>query len=318
MDDHIGKALIADVEVRSDDSAGPPANGISVRSPAIRPKVLGLFVALGLLWGMPYLLIRIAVEDLHPVALAFGRTFLGAAILIPFALPSGALKAGLRHWRWLLAYTLVEISGPWVLIGYAETVVNSSTAGLLIATTPIVAALMSAGLGHERIGAARLCGLLLGFGGVALLLGADLGIDKLPAAAALILSAVGYAAGPIIAARKLDAVSSMGVVAGSLILATVIYLPAVPFFLPEKLEPRAVASVVGLSIFCTALPFLLLSSLIREVGPARSTIITYINPAVALVLGVAVLDEPLTIGLLAGLPLIVIGSFLGARRAQGS
>jgi drug/metabolite transporter (DMT)-like permease len=293
-----------------DDDSGE-ANFVSAVEGRMSRRVLGLFLALGLLWGMPYFLIMIAVQELSPIAVAFGRTALGALILLPFAMRMQVFRPAFREWRWLILYTLVEISGPWLLIGYAETRLTSSTAGLMIATTPLIAAAVIAKLGHERLEGARLIGLITGFCGVAFLLGVDLGTADLPAAAMLILSAVGYAVGPIIAARKLSEVDPLGVVAASLIVAMLIYLPAVPFVWPSSVTLAAAASVLGLAIFCTAVPFVLLFALIAEVGPARSTVITYINPAVAIALGVAFLDEPLTVGILLGLPLIIIGSFLG-------
>lgn len=277
-----------------------------------------LFLALGIIWGMPYLLIRIAVEDLHPVIVAFGRTAVGALVLLPFAFNGSALSAALRHWKWLLVYTLFEITGPWVLIAYAETRLTSSTAGLIVATTPLIAAAVVAGLGHERIEPRRLLGLALGLCGVAGFMGADIRPGDMPAMLALILSAVGYAIGPIIAARKLSHIDPIGVVTGSLILAFLIYLPAAPFFWPATVSAASAWSVVGLGLLCTAIAFVLLFALIAEVGPARSTVIAYVNPAIALLLGVVILNEPLTIGMAIGFPLIIIGSILGTAGRKAS
>src|SRR5215813_3508444 len=96
-----------------------------------------LFVALGTIWGMPYLFIRIAVESIDPLMIAFGRTFIGALLLLPVAIHRGALAPAFRRWPWLLLFTLIEISGPWLLIGHAETRINSSMTGLLIAMVPL-------------------------------------------------------------------------------------------------------------------------------------------------------------------------------------
>ncbi|MBA3678021.1 MAG: EamA family transporter [Sphingosinicella sp.] len=270
-----------------------------------------LFLALGLIWGMPYLLIRIAVRDLDPLIVVFARTTIGALILLPFALRAKSLAQAFRHWKWLAAYTLIEISVPWLLIGYAETRLTSSTAGILISTTPLLAALAVAARGGEPLGGRRLAGLVLGLVGVILLMGLDLDVGDLPAAAALTMSAICYAIGPMVVAEKLKNVQPMGVVTGSLILAAALYLPFAPFVWPSSITPEAAWSVFGLATLCTALAFILFFALIAEVGPARSTVITYINPAVALVLGVIVLSEPLTIGMAVGFPLIIIGSILG-------
>ena len=273
-------------------------------------------MSLGLLWGMPYLLIRIAVGEIDPLVVAGSRTVLGALLLLPLALHRKALAPAFRHWKWLLAFTLIEISLPWWLLGHAETRLNSSTAGLLIAVVPLFAALIVTRLGHERLEPRRLFGLGLGFAGVALLVGLDIHLDDFAAVAATFLVALCYAIGPIIIDRKLKDVPAIGVITGSLILATAIYLPFAPFLLPEKVSMAAASSVVGLGVLCTAAAFVVFFALIAEVGPARATVITYVNPAVAIVLGAMVLDEPLTIGMAVGFPLVIAGSFLGTLRSQ--
>ena len=275
-----------------------------------------LFIALGLLWGMPYLLIRIAVETVDPLVVAGSRTLIGALLLLPVALHRNALAAAFRNWKWLVAFTLIEISVPWVLLGHAETRLNSSTAGLLIAVVPLFAALIVTRLGHERLESRRLVGLGLGFAGVALLVGLDIHFSDLLAVAATIVVALCYAVGPIIIDRKLKGVPALGVITGSLILATLIYAPFAPFLWPQQLHVEAVASVVGLGVFCTAGAFLIFFALIAEVGPARATVITYVNPAVAIVLGALVLSEPLTTGMMIGFPLVILGSWLGTTRAS--
>ena len=275
-----------------------------------------LFLSLGLLWGMPYLLIRIAVGEIDPLVVAGSRTVLGALLLLPLALHRKALAPAFARWKWLLAFTLIEISLPWWLLGHAETRLNSSTAGLLIAVVPLFAALIVTKLGHEKLEPRRMFGLMLGFAGVALLVGLDIHLDDFGAVAATILVALCYAIGPIIIDRKLKDVPAIGVITGSLILATAIYLPFAPFLLPEKVSAAAVGSVIGLGVLCTAAAFIVFFALIAEVGPARATVITYVNPAVAIVLGAMVLDEPLTIGMAIGFPLVILGSFLGTMRAK--
>ena len=275
-----------------------------------------LFLSLGLLWGMPYLLIRIAVGEIDPLVVAVARTILGSLLLLPLALHRNALAPAFRKWKWLLAFTLIEISVPWWLLGHAETRLNSSTAGLLIAVVPLFAVLIITKLGHEKLELRRLIGLGLGLVGVALLVGLDIHFDDIAAVAATIVVALCYAIGPIIIDRKLKDVPAMGVITGSLMLATVIYLPFAPFLLPESVSLEAGASVVGLGVLCTAAAFIVFFALIAEVGPARATVITYVNPAVAIVLGALVLDEPLTLGMLLGFPLVIAGSFLGTMKAK--
>lgn len=275
-----------------------------------------LFIALGLLWGMPYLLIRIAVGEIDPLVVAGARTVLGSLLLAPLALRRNALLPAFRKWKWLLAFTLIEISLPWWMLGHAETRLNSSTAGLLIAVVPLFAALIISRLGHEKLESRRLLGLGLGFAGVALLVGLDIHFDDFAAVGATILVALCYAIGPIIIDRKLKDIPAIGVITGSLMLASLIYLPFAPFLLPDEVSMVSAASVVGLGVLCTAAAFIVFFALIAEVGPARATVITYVNPAVAIVLGALVLDERLTTGMAFGFPLVLLGSYLGTLRSR--
>ena len=275
-----------------------------------------LFIALGVLWGMPYLLIRIAVGAVDPLVVAGSRTLIGALLLLPIAWHRKVLLAGFRRWRWLLAYTLIEINVPWLLLGHAETRLNSSTAGLLLAVVPLFAALIVTKLGHESLEPRRLLGLGIGFAGVALLVGMDIHFSDLPAVAATMVVALCYALGPIIVDRKLNDVPAIGVVTASLIVATLLYAPFAPMVWPEHIPESAAWSVVGLGVLCTAAAFLAFFALIAEAGPARATVITYVNPAVAIVLGAVVLSEPLTLGMVIGFPLVIVGSVLGTSRVR--
>ncbi|MEV6138637.1 DMT family transporter [Nocardia sp. NPDC051990] len=289
-----------------------------------------LFLAMGVIWGVPYAMIRIAVEDFDPVVVAFGRTFLGSLILLPIALYTRALAPVFRRWRPLLLYTLVEISGPWLLIGYAETTLNSSTVGLLLAAVPLIGMVILSkpvqGLGaklwpahsftHDRFDARRTIGLVIGFAGVATLIGFDIDLTQPAAIGAIGLTTIGYAIGPIVINRALADLPPLGVVTGSLILATVIYTPFTALRRPTHFTADASWSVLGLAVICTVAAFLIFFALISEVGPARATVITYINPAVAILLGVTLMDEPLTIGMGIGFPLVILGSILGTARAR--
>jgi drug/metabolite transporter (DMT)-like permease len=277
-------------------------------------KALVLFLALGVIWGVPYLLIRIAVADYHPVIVAFGRAAIGALVLLPFALRGNGVMAGFRKPGWLILFTLAEISGPWFLIGFAETRVTSSLAGLIIALTPILAAVLGVVVSQERLGVGRLIGLALGLAGVAALLGFDEQPVELWPVLALGASALGYALGPIIVARKLADTDDGAVVVASLIVASVLYLPFVPAYWPARFPLDASLAVIALAVVCTALAFQLLFALIAEVGASRATVIAYLNPAVAVLLGVAVLGEPFSFALLAGFALIVAGSYFATTR----
>lgn len=280
-----------------------------------------LFLALGVIWGIPYLLIRVAVMEMSPVFVAFARTLIGAALLLPIAASRGQLKPVLRHWKALLAFTLVEISGPWWLLGHAETRINSSTAGLLIATVPVLTAGILALTGRERLDSRRALGLAVGLSGVVALVGLDIDLSDGWAVGAALLAAVGYAIGPIIINRGLSGVPPLGVIAASLGLAALLYVPFATAAWPANFGLQASAAVVTLGLVCTALAFLLFFALIAEAGPARATVITYFNLLVALLLGVLLLKEPLSPGMLVGSVLVVLGSFLattGRKRAAAA
>jgi drug/metabolite transporter (DMT)-like permease len=268
------------------------------------------------IWGVPYLMIRVAVRELAPVTLVFLRTTLGALLLVPFAAARGELRPLLRHWRPLLAYTAAEVAIPWVLLARAEQRLSSSLTGLLIAAVPLVGAVVVGLTGaREQQGGRRWAGLLVGLVGVGALLGLDIGQVDAVAIVEIACVAVGYALGPIILSRSLGDAPALGVVAGSLVVAAVAYAPFAAFRWPDSMpSAHVVESVVGLSVLCTALAFLLFFALIAEVGPVRATVITYVNPAVAALLGVTILSEQLTAGMLVGFALILAGCVLATGR----
>src|SRR4051794_36572783 len=264
------------------------------------------------IWGIPYLLIKVSVDELSATALVFGRTLVGTAVLLPVALKRGYLAPLVPRWRPLLAYTVVELAIPWVLLSTAEKELPSSLTGLLIAAVPLVSFSIVAGLGErEVLGRRNVLGLLIGFVGVAALAGVDgAGADV---ASVLMVGVVVlcYATGPIILTRTLHDLPDLGVVTASLGLCAVGYLPFAFASRPDTMPSgRVIASVVALGVICTAVAFLIFFDLIREIGPARSTIITYVNPAVAAVLGVVILDESLGVGSMIGFVLILGGSVL--------
>ena len=274
-----------------------------------------LFIALSVCWGIPYLFIRVAVADVDPLIVAFGRTAIGGLLLLPLAMRKRAFRPLLPHWRILLIYTAVEIIGPWVLLGHAETRLNSSTTGLIIAVVPIVAAIILTVMGLDRLDARRIAGLVIGLAGVGLLVGLDVRLDDFVAIGQLLLVVLGYAIGPIIISRRLADLPSLGVVTVSLLIAAAAYAPFTPLVWPAQWTAPALGSVVVLAVICTATAFLVMFALIAEAGPARMTLITYVNPAVAILLGAIVLGEPLTIGLAIGFPLVILGSVLGTWRS---
>jgi drug/metabolite transporter (DMT)-like permease len=271
-----------------------------------------LFAAMCVIWGIPYLLIRVAVRELAPVTLVFARTALGALLLTPVAAWRGELRPLLRHWKPLLVYTAAEVAIPWVLLARAETRLTSSLTGLLIAAVPLVGAVIVTLTGErERQGGRRWFGLLVGIGGVAALVGLDFGQVSVVALVEVALVAVGYAVGPIILARRLGELPVFGVVAASLIVSAIVYAPFAAARLPAQMpSAHVLESVVGLAVVCTALAFVIFFALIAEVGPVRATVITYVNPAVAAVLGVLVLSEHISAGMVLGFALVLAGCVL--------
>jgi drug/metabolite transporter (DMT)-like permease len=269
-----------------------------------------LFVAMSLIWGMPYLFIRVAVRQIEPATLIFLRTAPAALLLLPLALHRRALGGLLPRWRWLVVFTAVEFAIPWYFVSRAEIHLTSSFTGLLIATVPLIGAVIYRVVGHDHFDRRRIVGLLVGFGGVAVLVGIDVHGAQIGPVLEVLLPAVGYALGPLVIARKLDDLVGIGVVTVCLALASVVYAPVALTHLPTRLSAATVVSMVGLIVICTATGFVLFFELIVEVGAARSTVITYVNPAVALLLGVLVLGEPLTLGIVVGFPLILLGSWL--------
>ena len=276
-----------------------------------------LFAVLGLVWGIPYLLIRVAVGDLDPLVVAFGRTVIGAVLLLPLALRRHALRPALGAWPWLLAFAGAEIVGPWLLLGHAETRLTSATTGLLVAITPLLATMIAAGVGIERFCRERAWGLIIGLAGVLALVGWDVDLSNLPAVGAVVLAALGYAIGPMIISRKLAGVPPIVVIAAALIIASLGYAPGAAIVWPAQWTVGSGVSTVLLGVICTGVAFVLFFSLIAEAGPARATVITYINPVVAIGLGAAILHEPISPGMLMGFPLVIAGSILATRGGIG-
>ncbi len=271
-----------------------------------------LFIALCVIWGIPYLLIRVAVEELSAPALVFFRTAPAALVMAPFAFRRGAPGVILQHWRWVVAYTFAEITIPWLLLFHAEERISSSLAGLLVAAVPLIAAVGYRFVGHaERLDGRRRAGLVAGFAGVAALVGIDVGGGDPLAMVEMFGVAVCYATGPLIISRRLQRLPSLAVIAASMVVTAAIYAGPALLDLPATVSADTVAAVATLTLVCTVLAFILFFDLIREVGPARSTVVMYINPLVAVLLGVALMGEPFTLGIAVGLPLIIVGSVLG-------
>jgi drug/metabolite transporter (DMT)-like permease len=282
-------------------------------------KGWALFLAMGFIWGVPYLCIRVAVGDggVTPATLVLLRCLLGALILLPIAVAQGGLKGLLPYWKPLLAFTFIEIAIPWMLLSSAETRLSSSLAGLLIAATPLVGALLGWFTGRDKLGVRRFAGLGVGIAGVAALVGLDLTADDGWALAAMAVVVVCYAVGPFILDRYLTDVPGNAVMATALGISAILYAPVGIAQWPAELPRVNVwVAIVVLGVLCTAIALTTFNLLIAEVGPARATVITYINPAVAILLGVVFLDEPFTAGIALGFGLVLLGSVLATYKER--
>jgi len=269
-----------------------------------------------LIWGIPYLLIRVAVRDFSPGALVFLRTAIGGLVLVPFAIASGGYRPVLQRWKPLLAFSVIELAVPWLLLSDAERKLSSSLSGLLVAAVPLVGVVVAwATRADDRGGGVlRYVGLALGLAGVLLLVGLDLGSVHATPLVEMLVVVVGYAVAPAIMARRLADLPSIPVVSASLLLVAIGYLPYGVLNLPPSPSGKAIWSVIALGTICTALAFVVFFALIAAIGPSRATVITYVNPAVAVLLGVLLLNEKFTLGIGLGFPLILAGSVLAARR----
>ena len=277
-----------------------------------------LFGLLCVIWGIPYLFIKFALTDFSPATVVLLRTSIAALIMVPIALARGELHLALKAFPWVLAFALVEMAGPWLLLNDAETRVSSGLSALMIATTPLMSTLIGAFLGDRSAWhSTRLYGLGIGFVGVVGLVWLDIseGHADVRSIIQLVIVSFGYAAAPAMAARKLAHVSTFGVIALSVAIVAVIYLiPGIYTWPSYPPSAKAISSVLVLGVVCTALAFFVFFTLLERMGAVRITLITYINPAVAVTLGIIFLREPITIGTIIGFPLVLIGSWYATKR----
>jgi drug/metabolite transporter (DMT)-like permease len=278
-----------------------------------------LFAAMGLIWGFPYLLIKVAVGGVAPPVLVLARVSIGAAILLPIAIRRRELAVLRSHWRWLAIFAVVEIITPWLMLSEAETKLPSSLSGLLVAAVPVIVAVLARFTGsRDRMSAMRWAGLLVGLGGVALLLGPGAPHGETGQVFEVLGVAVCYAIGPLVASRKLSGLPPLGMTAVCLAFAAVVYAPVAALDWPSAAPAaKVIWAIAGLAVVCTAIAFVLFFALIASAGPARASVITYVNPAVAVALGVLVLGERLTLTMAGAFGLILLGSVLATRSGQG-
>jgi drug/metabolite transporter (DMT)-like permease len=278
------------------------------------------FATCSVLWGIPYFFIKVAVDDLPAVFVAWARIALGAAILLPVAWRQGALRGAWERRRYIAAFGLIEIAGPFTLIPLGERHLSSSLAAILIAAVPLTVAILAVRFApQERVHGARLAGLFAGLAGVVLLVGVDVAgrSDELIGALCILGATLGYAAGPMIASATLSDLPPLAPVACALGLSAVVLAPLAAISPPDHGAPfKAWGSVVVLGVLCTAVALVVFFILLTEAGPSRASVITYINPVVAVALGVTFLSESLGAASIAGLGLILVGSYVSTRGAR--
>jgi drug/metabolite transporter (DMT)-like permease len=270
---------------------------------------------MSVIWGIPYLFIRIAVTEVSPAVLVFSRTAMAALILLPVALVRADLRVVLRHWPWLVVFAAVEIGLPWLLLGSAEQHVSSSLAALILAGVPLVGTVLALASGRRhQFARSDATGLFLGVLGVAAIVGVNLDATDPVALVQLALVAFLYALGPVILVRRLGGLPAVAVMSLSLALVALVCAPLALLEWPSTTPTDAVlVSILVLAVVCTALAFILFAALIEAIGPVRATVITFINPAVAAVLGVIVLDERFTPTMAVGFAMVLVGSALATR-----
>lgn len=282
-------------------------------------RALFHFAVSGLFWGIPYLLMKVAVRDIEPAVIVCGRVLIGAAILIPIAIHQKVLMDAIRGWRYVLPYAFFEMMIPWILITNAEKQISSGLAGLLIATVPIWSTIFASMTGDKTVWhSKRLVGMLVGFVGLIGLVGYEsiIGSSDPLSIAMMLVAAISYSYAVNMISQKLPDVSGIAINGLAMVLTSIAYAPLMILQFPEvsAVSTESAASLLALGVFSTALAFISYFIVLKEIGPARASIGTYVNTAVAVVLGVIILSEPLTIGIIIGLPLVMIGSFLASRK----
>ena len=285
-------------------------------------KGLWLFLATGVFWGLPYFFIEWALESFSTQNIVFARVVIGAAVLLPYAALTGGLKPALKAWPYVLAFAVLEMVGPWFLITESQKHITSGLAGLMVATVPFFAVAILAIFLKDRtaLKPVPLTGMIIGFIGVVTLVGIDsvFGLVDPFWVGAVVLASIGYAIAPIMANLKMREVPSSGVIGLSMLMVSIVYAPfSLPTLPAEIIAGPTTHSWVGilvLGLVCSALAFVLFFDLIKEIGPAKASLITYINTAVAISLGTLFLAEPITPGLLIGIPLITVGLYLSAKK----
>lgn len=281
-------------------------------------KSLFHFALVGLLWGIPYLLMKVAVEDFPPAAVVAGRTLIGASILIPVALYRKTFKGAVLGFKFVAFYALLEMIGPWILITTAEQKIDSGLAGLLVSTVPIFATIITSLRGDHSVWQfKRIVGIVVGFIGLILVVGIESlsGNSDPMSIGMVILAAMGYSYAVIMVTSNLPTVDGIAINGLAMAITTIFWTPFAIVQWPSSISVNSTLALLALGVFSTAFAFILFFKVMAEIGPARGSLVTYLNTAIAVVLGVIILKEPLTVGIVVGLPLVLVGSYLASRKS---
>jgi drug/metabolite transporter (DMT)-like permease len=281
-----------------------------------------LFALIGALWGVPYMFMKVAVAELSTPVIVFSRLAIGALLLIPLALYQGSLRSALPYWRYILFYAILEMVGPWFLITSSQRDLPSGVVALLVATVPIWATLFAHRTGDTTAAhKTRIFGIAIGLCGIALLVGIESlrDVGNIRALIQVLLASISYAWAVNMISRKAPGVSGIAINGIAMTFATLIYLPFAITHLPEERpSSHALFATIGLGVLCTAMAFWVFFRVLDEIGPARASLVVYPNTAVAVVLGIIVLREPLTLAIGIGLPMVLIGSYFASRKPEAA
>jgi drug/metabolite transporter (DMT)-like permease len=282
-------------------------------------KSLIYFAIVGVLWGIPYLLMKVAVEEFSPAAIVAGRTLIGAAILIPVAVYRKRFIGAVLGYKYVALYALMEMIGPWILISTAEKKIDSGLAGLLISTVPIFSTIIISIRGDHTVWQfKRIFGIVVGFVGLILVVGIEslTGNSDPASIAMMILASMGYSYAVIMITTNLPLVDGIAINGLAMAITCVFWTPLAIAQWPSSISFEPAMSLIALGVLSTAFAFILFFKVLAELGPARSSLVTYVNTAVAVVLGVVILKEPVTIGIIVGLPLVLAGSYMASRKTS--
>lgn len=280
----------------------------------------GLFALVGLLWGIPYLFMKVAVEEFATPVIVFARVLIGALVLIPLAAYKNELAPALKYWKYIALYAVLEMVIPWSLITSSQRDLSSGVVALLVATVPIWATFFAHRSGDTSAAhRTRVFGIAVGLIGIALIVGIESlnDVSNLRALFSVLIAAFSYAWAVNMITTKAPNISGVAINGLAMALSSIVFAPFAFTHMPDQIPSNeAILSTVGLGVLCTAAAFWIFFKVLDDIGPARASLVVYPNTAIAVVLGIILLDEALTVAILIGLPLVLIGSYFASRKPK--